>query len=109
MITACNPCKNKNVNLGTTYQQQRRYFITKKKDLTCPFILLSKYLVKQIKRWQAAGDGIILFMDHNKQVINRALGRALADKRRIEPTRSNHPAHRNKPRCNILSKPIGGL
>jgi hypothetical protein len=39
IITAYNPCKNTIVNLGTTYQQQRRYFITKKKDLTCPLVL----------------------------------------------------------------------
>jgi hypothetical protein len=68
------------VNLGTTYQQQHRYFITKKKDFTYPLNLFCKHLVKQIKQWQAAGDRIILFMDHNKHVINGALGRALADK-----------------------------
>ncbi len=34
-ITAYNQCKNKNVNLGIAYQQQCRYFITKKKDFTC--------------------------------------------------------------------------
>ena len=31
IITAYNPCKNKNVNLGMTYQQQQQYFITKKR------------------------------------------------------------------------------
>jgi hypothetical protein len=30
IVTAYNPCKNKIVNSGTTYQQQQRYFITKK-------------------------------------------------------------------------------
>jgi hypothetical protein len=50
MITAYNPCKNKNVNLGMTYQQLHRYFITKKKDLTCPLNLFCKHLVKQIKQ-----------------------------------------------------------
>jgi hypothetical protein len=49
VITAYNPCKNTNVNLGTTYQQQRRYFITKKKDLTSLLVLFQKHLVKQIK------------------------------------------------------------
>jgi hypothetical protein len=34
LITAYNPCKNKKVNSGTSFQQQRRYFIMKKKDLT---------------------------------------------------------------------------
>jgi hypothetical protein len=31
IITAYKPCKNKIVNLGTTYQQQRWYFVTRNK------------------------------------------------------------------------------
>ena len=33
VITAYNPCKTTNANSGTSYQQQRRYFITKRKIL----------------------------------------------------------------------------
>ena len=44
VITAYNPCRNKNANSGTTYQQQRRYFITKRKDLTCPLVLFRRQL-----------------------------------------------------------------
>jgi hypothetical protein len=84
MITVYNPCKNKNVNLGTTYHQQCRYFIMKKQDLTCPLNLFCKHLVKQIKQWLAEGDRMILFMDHNEHVINRALGKALADKEGLD-------------------------
>jgi hypothetical protein len=84
VITMYNPCKNKNVNLGTTYQQQRQYFITKKKDLTCPLILFCNHLVKQIKQWHAEGDRMIHFMDHNKYVINGPLGKALADKEGLD-------------------------
>jgi hypothetical protein len=80
VVTAYNPCKNKNVNSGTTYQQQRRYFITKRKDLTCPNILFRQHLTKQIKEWRAEGDRIILFLDHNEHVTNGPLGRSLADK-----------------------------
>jgi hypothetical protein len=80
VIMAYNLCKNKNVNLGTTYQQQCQYFITKKKDLLCPLVLFHKHLLKQIKEWQLKGDRIILFMDHNEHVINSQLGKALADK-----------------------------
>jgi hypothetical protein len=36
--------------------------------------------VKQIKEWRAAGDRIILFVDHNKHVINGTLRKELADK-----------------------------
>jgi hypothetical protein len=67
------------VNSGTTYQKQRQYFITKKKDLTCPLILFHNHLVKHVKQWHAAGDRIILFMDHNEHVINGLLGKAFAD------------------------------
>jgi hypothetical protein len=75
-----NPCKNKNVNLSTLYQQQRCYFITKKKDLTCPLILFRRHLVKQLQQRQAVGEKILLFMDHNKHVIDGAIGKALADR-----------------------------
>jgi hypothetical protein len=80
VIMAYNLCKNKNVNLGTTYQQQRRYFITKKKDLRCPLVLFHKHLLKQIRNWQTIGERIILFMENNEHVINGQLGKALADK-----------------------------
>jgi hypothetical protein len=79
LITAYNPCKNKNIHSGTSYQQQRQYFMTKKKDLTCPLILFRQHLVKQIRKWRAEGDRIVLFMDHNEHVYDGALGKALSD------------------------------
>jgi hypothetical protein len=82
--TAYNPCKNKNMNSWTSYQQQRRYFKTKKKDLTCPLILFRKHLVRQIKQWQASGDRIILCMDHNEHVTNRPIGKELGDKDELD-------------------------
>jgi hypothetical protein len=84
VIRAYNPCKNTNVNSATTYQQQRRNFITKKKDLTSPLVLFQKHLVKQIKEWRKAGEIIFLFMDHNKHVINGPLGKELADKEGLD-------------------------
>jgi hypothetical protein len=84
IITAYNPCKNRNVNSGIMYQQQQRYFITKKKDLTCPLVLFRNHLIKQIREWHAAGDRIILFIDHNAHVINGQLGKALADKEGLD-------------------------
>jgi hypothetical protein len=80
IITAYNPCKNKAVNSGTTYQQQWWYYIMKKKDLTCPRKIFWRELIKQIKSWREAGDRIILFMDHNKHVTNGPLGKELGDK-----------------------------
>ncbi len=36
VVCGYNPCGSSKLNSGTTYQQQRRYLITKEKDLTCP-------------------------------------------------------------------------
>jgi len=76
IVTAYNPCKNKAVNSGTTYQQQRWYYITKRKDLSCPRKIFRRDLIKQLKSWQEAGDRIILFMDHN-DATNGPLGKEL--------------------------------
>jgi hypothetical protein len=35
IVCGYNPCGNNKLNRGTTYQQHRRYFITKQKDLSC--------------------------------------------------------------------------
>jgi hypothetical protein len=111
LITAYNPCKNKNVNLGATSQQQRQYFITKKKDLTCPLVLSCKQLVKQIKEWRAAGDRIILFMDHNEHVINGPLGKMLADKEGLDLREEIVHHTGTSPGTTFFqgSKPINGL
>jgi hypothetical protein len=55
IVTAYNPCKNRNINSRTTYQQQRRHFIMKKKDLICPIILFRTHLIKQLTQWRAGG------------------------------------------------------
>ncbi len=35
--------------------------------------------MKQIRKWRAEGDRIVLFMDHNEHVYDGALGKALSD------------------------------
>jgi hypothetical protein len=60
------------------------YFITRKKDLTCPLILFRRDLIKQLQQWQEAGEKIILFMDHNEHVTKGALGKALGDRDRLD-------------------------
>jgi hypothetical protein len=79
VIVAYNACKNNKKDSQTTYQQQRQYFITKKKDLTFPKKLFWLQLLQQLIKWRAAGDWIILFMDHNEHMYNGPLGRALAN------------------------------
>ena len=54
------------------------------KDLTFPLILFCKHLVRQIKQWQASGDRVILFMNHNEHMTNGPLGKELGDKEGLD-------------------------
>jgi hypothetical protein len=110
-ITAYNPCKNKAVNSGTTYQQQRRYYITKKKDLTCPQKIFRRDLIKQIKSWLEAGDRIILFMDHSGHVTNGPLGKELGDKNGLDMREAIIQHTGASPGATFFrgSKPIDGM
>jgi hypothetical protein len=111
IIMAYNLCKNKNVNLGTSYQQQQGYFITKKNDLTCPLIMFCKNLIKQLKLWRAAGDRIILCMDHNKHAVDGALGNGLADRDGLDLHKAilDHTGVSRGATFFQGSKPINGL
>jgi hypothetical protein len=111
IITAYNPCKNKNINSGTTYQQQRQYFIMKRKDLTCPLILFCKHLIKLIRQWRMDGDRIVLFMDHNKHTIDGHLGKALADTDGLDLYKAIKLHTGTSPGATFLqgSRPIDGL
>ncbi len=44
LITVYNPCKSGKANSGTLYQHQRRYFIMKRKDLTCSRMMFRQHL-----------------------------------------------------------------
>jgi hypothetical protein len=89
IITAYNPCKNKNINSGTSYQQQQRYFNTRKKDLTCLLVLFRRDLINQLQQWQEAGEKIILFIDDNEYVTKGALRKALGDGDKLHLQRAN--------------------
>ena len=80
LITAYNPCKSGKANSGTSYQQQRRHFIVRRKDITCPRTLFRQHLTAAITKWRAAGERIVLFMDHNEHAYDGMLGRALSDR-----------------------------
>jgi hypothetical protein len=111
LVTAYNPCKNKNIHSGTSYQQQWQYFVTKKKDLTCPLILFRQQLVKQIKKWRAEGDRIVLFVDYNEHVYDGALGKALSDSEGLNFQEVIHQHIGAKTGATFFrgSKPIDGL
>ncbi len=111
LIMAYNPCKNKNVNSSTSYQQQHRYFVMKKKDLTCPLTLFRQHLTAAILKWRAAGEKIVLFMDHNEHVYDGALGKALCDREGLNLSNVilKHTGARTGTMFFRGSKPINGL
>jgi hypothetical protein len=111
IISAYNLCKNKNINSGTMYQQQRRYFITKKKDLTCPIKLFQKQLITKMIEWRKEGNKLVLFMDHNKHITKGALGRSLADKDGLDMREAVIQHTRMHPGATYFcgSKPIDGF
>ena len=77
VVCGYNPCYNKNPDSGTTYQQHRRFFITKKKDLTCPRTKFKEDLVAQLTKWREEGDRIIVCLDANEDIYKKSLGRTL--------------------------------
>ncbi len=77
VVWGYNPCGNGKLNSGTTYEQQRRYFITKKKDLTCPRKKFHDDLMQQLEKWCTDGDRLIVCMDANEDIYKKSLGKSL--------------------------------
>ncbi len=79
VVCGYNPCYNRNPESSTSYQQHRRYFITKKGDLTCPRTKFKEDLVAQLKKWQEDGDRLIVCLDVNEHIYKKSIGRTLTD------------------------------
>jgi hypothetical protein len=77
VVCGYNPCYNKNPDSSTSYQQHRRYFITKKGNLTCPKIKFREDLVAQLKKWREEGDQLIVCLDANEHIYKKSIGWAL--------------------------------
>jgi hypothetical protein len=77
VVCGYNPCESGKLNSGTTYQQQRSYFVTKEKDLTCPQKRLHDNLMQQLEKWQTEGDRLIVCMDVNEDIYRKSLGKSL--------------------------------
>jgi hypothetical protein len=79
VVCGYNPCYNKNPNSSTSYQQHRRYFITKKSYLTCPRTKFREDLVAQLTKWREEGDRLIVCLDANEHIYKKSIGKALTD------------------------------
>lgn len=79
VVTCYNPCYNTNKGSRTSYQQHRRYFVTKEKDDTCPRRRFLMDLKKQLEAWMEAGERLIVCMDANEDIYRKQIGRTLTD------------------------------
>ncbi len=111
VIVAYDACKNNKKDSCTTYQQQCRYFITAKKDLTCPSKLFCQHHIHQLKQLPLRGDRLIIFMDHNEHTYDGLFGKALADLNGLGLQEGilNHTGTRTGPTFIWGSKPIDRL
>jgi hypothetical protein len=74
VICGYNPCYNKNPDSSTTYKQHRWFFITQRKDLTCPRTKIKEDLIALLYQWR-----LIVCLDANEDIYKKSLGRALTD------------------------------
>jgi hypothetical protein len=79
VVCCYNSCYNKNQVSKTSYQQQRRYFINKEHDDTCPRKRFLQDLLALLKGWREQGDRIIVCMDANEHIYQKSIGKALTD------------------------------
>jgi hypothetical protein len=79
VVCSYNPCYNKNPNSSTSDQQHRRYFITKKGNLTCPQTKFREDLVAQLMKRREEGNRLIVCLDANKHIYKKSIGKALTD------------------------------
>ena len=78
VVSGYNPCSNRKVDSGTTYQQHRRCLINKEKDRTCPRTHFRNDLVKQLKKWRKEGNRLIVCLDANEDIYLESIGRELS-------------------------------
>jgi hypothetical protein len=83
----------------------------KKKDLTCPLTLFHQHLTTAIQKWRAAGEKIVLAMDHNEQVYENTLNKALSDREGLNLSKIFHKHTGSRTGTTFFrgSKPINGL
>jgi hypothetical protein len=111
VICGYNPCGSGKLNIGTTYQQQRRYFITRGKDLTCPRQHFHDDLMRQLDQWRQAGDGLIVCMDANEDIYRKSIGKLLTktDGLNMSEVVGNFTGRKIGPTFFRGSKPINGI
>ena len=79
LVCGYNPCYNTKPESSTSYQQHRRYFITKKGNLTCPWTKFKEDLVTQLKKRQEDGNRQIICLDANEHIYKKSVGKSMTN------------------------------
>ena len=61
-----------------SYQQQRRYFIQKERNRTCPRKRFREDLIEQLSKWKENGDRLIVCTDPNEHTYEKSIGKTPA-------------------------------
>eukprot|EP00956_Cyclotella_meneghiniana_P010074 scaffold13929_cov79-Cyclotella_meneghiniana.AAC.4 len=90
------PCKNSRVDSGTSYQQQRRYFIHKEKKDEEPRTRLLQDLKALLDKWKEDGDRIVVCLDANEDIYKDIIGRTLTDSEGLDMVEAVHASSGQK-------------
>ena len=77
VVCGYNPCVTSKKARRSTYQQHRRYLISKEKDLSCPRRRFHRDLTEQLQQWRAEGDRLVVCMDANEHIYRKSMGKTL--------------------------------
>ena len=67
IISAYNPCRTRTHQFATVCSQQKRYFLSKGKDI-CPRLQFRKDLVSTLHAWTQKDESVILLIDCNENL-----------------------------------------
>ncbi len=79
VVCGYNPCYSPKPATSTVYQQQKNYWRTIRRMDVCPRTKFREDLLSLLHGWRENGDQIIVCMDANEHIYNKALGRALTN------------------------------
>jgi hypothetical protein len=83
VVCGYNPCYKAKPDSSTTYQQHQCFFITQRRDLTCPRVKFQEDLIEQLSKWRSEGDKLIVCLDTNEHIYKKAIGKSLTDIERL--------------------------
>ena len=109
MVCGYNPCHSTKKETRSSYLQQRRYFIMKEKDHTCPRTRFKNDLLAQLRKWREQGDRLIFCID--VPIYRKSIGKSLTMSEDLQMIESVGNYTGKKIGANVFrgTKPIYGV